>query len=408
MIPLSLFELNEYIRQVISLNFTEPLWIRAELNQISFSRGHAYLELIQKDEAKNEIIAQAQAAIWYRNLKFIEQKTGPQLHTILKKGLQILLKVKVEFNERYGLKFSVEDIDTSYVLGQLELKRREILETLKSQGLLEKNKAVTMAPVLQRLAIISSEKAAGLQDFIHHLQENAYDFAFQCELFSAAMQGKNVERDILKACRNILNEKIQYDAVILIRGGGSKLDLSAFDELNLCVALANLPFPVITGIGHEIDQSIADLVAHTALKTPTAVANFIIDYNLAFESSLFTLLRSIEDSAKQILLRETNILQQLGSRIHRLASQRIHFQSFQLNQLVQNLGPWAHQIIKQQTKDLANQSALLLLSDPTHIMRRGYSITTIHGKLLRSVHEAIPGHHLETKLIDGTVRSITE
>ena len=408
MTSLSLFEINEYIRQVIALNFTEPIWIKAELNQVSFSRGHCYLELIEKKEDSDEIIAQANAAIWFRNLKFIEHKTGPNLHHILQKGLQVLLKARIDYNERYGLKFSIEDIDTSITVGQLEIKRREIIAQLEKEGLIEKNKTIPLPSVLQRLAIISSERAAGMQDFINHLQENAYDFAFRCELFSAAMQGKNVEREILKACQEILKEKGHYDAVIIIRGGGSKLDLAAFDSLKMCTQLAKMPYPVITGIGHDIDQSIADLVAHTSLKTPTAVANFIIDHNLNFESSVFEKLRTIESCARDIIRENNKQMQAISSRIKYLALNTIQSRKYSLQQIPKEIKYMTGALFKQHHMDLQNAVQVTALLDPLKLLKRGYSMTTRHGKLVSSIRELSTGDIIETHLTDGVAYSIVQ
>jgi exodeoxyribonuclease VII large subunit len=406
--PLSLFEINEYIRQVIALNFTEPVWIRAEINQCSFSRGHCYLDLIEKKEEGEDIIAQASAAIWYRNLKFIEHKTGPGLSQLLQKGVQVLLKVKIDYNERYGLKFNVEDIDTSFTLGQLELKRREVLNELEKKGLIEKNKKILLPAVIQKIAVISSERAAGLQDFISHLQENAYDFAFRCELFSAAMQGKNVEREVIRACLDILKEKEPYDAVIIIRGGGSKLDLSPFDGLRLCMQLADMPFPVITGIGHDIDQSIADLVAHTSLKTPTAVANYLIDHNVGFESSLFERLRHIETFAHQIIKDQNRRIQRSAESIKYLAIQTIQNHKFKLNQYRLDLNQRPLMMIKAYQLELDSAHKVLNLIDPYTLLQRGYSMTTKGGILIKNMQQVNAGDIIETRLAKGTISSIVK
>ena len=290
----------------------------------------------------------------------------------------------------------------------MEIKRREILAQLEVQGLLEKNKSRPLPVVLQRLAIISSDKAAGMQDFINHLQENAYDFAFRCELFTAAMQGKNVEREVIKACRDILKEKTPYDAIILIRGGGSKLDLSPFDSLNLCTELANMPYPVITGIGHDIDQSIADLVAHTSLKTPTAVANFLIDHNLAFESSLFERLRSFEAFARTIIQVKTRQIQSVKHTIRNLAIQSILSQHFRLKQHHQSLRDYPRQLIMHHQKDLNNLEQIIQLMDPIALLHRGYSITTKNGTLVKDQAAIQPGDLLETRLAKGSIQSIAQ
>lgn len=405
---ISLFELNEYIRQVIALNFTEPLWIRAEINQLSFSRGHCYLDLIEKQEESDEVIAQASAAIWYRNLKFIEHKTGSQLNQLLQKGIQVLLKVRVEFSERYGLKFSVEDIDTTYTLGMLELKRREILAQLTTAGLIEKNKLLFLPVVLQKLAIISSEKAAGLQDFVNHLQDNSYQFAFDCELYPAAMQGKNMEREILKALKDIHRSRLNYDAIIIIRGGGSKLDLAAFDGLQLCTAIANSSFPVITGIGHDIDQSIADLVAHTSLKTPTAVANFVIDHNLRFESQLITSYRNMEKSVRHLIQGFQKDLQVQSHQIREKSLHLIRRKNINLDHLLKELVFHTTHRIKTEYLALNNSAQKIKLLDPYLLLRRGYSLTFCKGELIKDPAQVVAGNELETRVSSGTLFSIVK
>lgn len=405
---ISLFELNEYIRQVIALNFTEPLWIRAEINQISFSRGHCYLDLIEKQAESDEVIAQASAAIWFRKLKFIEQKTGAQLNQLLQKGIQVLLKARIEFNERYGLKFSIEDIDTTYTLGLLELKRREIVAHLTAAGLIEKNKQLFLPSVLKKLAIISSEQAAGLQDFVSHLQENSYQFAFDCELYPAAMQGKNMEREILKAFKDIHRSKENYDAVIIIRGGGSKLDLAAFDALQLCTAIANSNFPVITGIGHDIDQSIADLVAHTSLKTPTAVANFVIDHNLRFETEVMAAYRIIEKSIRNIIQFNQKTLQVQGHQIKESVIHLIRRKNFSLNQNLRDLNFHALHRVKSENLALQNAAQKINLLDPFQLLKRGYSLTFKAGQLIKNRDQVSMGDEIETRVSTGTIYSVVK
>ena len=405
MTRISLFELNEYVRQVIALNFTEPLWIRAEINQVSFSRGHCYLDLIEKKEDTDEIIAQASAAIWYRNLRFIEQKTGPHLNQLLQKGIQALLKVRVEFNERYGLKLSIEDIDTTYTLGQLELKRREILQQLGAMGLMDKNKGHAFPPVLQRLAVISSEKAAGFQDFIQHLQSNDYGFAFECELYSAAMQGRNVEKEILQAFQEIRQVQRPYDAVIIIRGGGSRLDLAAFDSLQLCVAIANLEYPVITGIGHEIDQAVADLVAHTSLKTPTAVAHFILDHNFKFETQLYAGYRILQKAALEIIESFQSRLRRQGQFIKDSSLHRLGNENYFIAGARKDLQMHTLRLIRENQIELHNLNQRIDLLDPALLLKRGYSMTFKDGILIKSSQQTESGDLIETRLASGSIRS---
>jgi len=307
----SLFELNEYIRRVFALNFQEAIWIRCEIAQINASRGHYYLNLIEKSEETESIIAQSSAVLWastYRKLRREHKKT---LDGLLQNGVAVLLKAKVDFDERYGLKLLIEEIDPSYTMGQMELKRQAILEALLKQGLLEVNSQIPLPPVIQRIAIISSESAAGLQDYLNHIAINPYGYQLSNQLFPAAMQGENVEKEVLRQLKKITLLKENYDAVIIIRGGGSKLDLAAFDNLALGKAVAQFPLPIFVGIGHEIDETILDKVAHTSLKTPTAVADFLINRILHFESMILECKNFIRNAANYSIQEENGQLSYL-------------------------------------------------------------------------------------------------
>src|SRR6188474_709634 len=280
----SLLELNQYIRRVISLNFDEPLWIECEIGQASLSRGHWYVDLIQKEG--NNIVAQCQAAMWANVYAYLKRKSPIPPEDILKQGMAVKLKVNVDYHERYGLKLIIEDIDSSFTIGQLEMQRQAILKEIKERGLIRKNAETHLPVVLQRLAVISSDRAAGYKDFIKHIEDNLYGYDLHIDLFEAAMQGQQVESEILACLESIEAIVDQYDAVAIIRGGGGRTDLAAFDNLTLAIKVAHYPIPVLIGIGHEIDQSVLDLVAYSSLKTPTAVADFIIERNASFETEL--------------------------------------------------------------------------------------------------------------------------
>src|SRR5687768_100314 len=280
----SLLELNQYIRRVISLNFDQPLWIECEIGQASLSRGHWYLDLIQKEN--NVIAAQCQAALWANVYFYLKRKSPVPPEEILKQGMAVKLKVNVDYHERYGLKLIIEDIDTSFTIGVLEMQRQAILLEIKKRDLVRKNAQTHLPSVLQRLAIISSDRAAGWKDFVKHIHDNPYGYNITLDLFEAAMQGQQVEAEILESFKEIEKKIDQYDAVAIIRGGGGRTDLAAFDNFPLACRIADFPIPVFIGIGHEIDQSVLDIVAYRSLKTPTAVADFIIERNAEFESRL--------------------------------------------------------------------------------------------------------------------------
>ncbi|MEM1124333.1 MAG: exodeoxyribonuclease VII large subunit, partial [Bacteroidota bacterium] len=311
----SLFELNEFIRRVFALNFQEAIWIRCEIAQINSSRGHYYLNLIEKSAEKDAIIAQSSGIIWARKYRQLRRTHKKLLDSLLRNGTAVLLQVKVDFDERYGFKLLVEDVDPSYTMGQMELKRQAILESLTQQGLLGLNQRISLPTVIQRVAIISSQTAAGLQDYLNQIAINTYGYQIHNQLFPAAMQGENVEKEVLRQLKKIALLKENYDAVVIIRGGGSKLDLVAFDNLVLGQAIAKFPLPVLVGIGHEIDETILDKVAHLSLKTPTAVADFLINRLLHFESSILECKNYISNAANYVIQAELGQLSYLQKMI---------------------------------------------------------------------------------------------
>ena len=284
---LSLSELNGVVKKVISAGFTSPVWVIAEISEINIhSTGHCYLTLIEKGESEDRIVAQARATIWsytFRMLRpYFETTTGQQLTD----GIKVLLQVSVEFHEMYGFSLNVRNIDPTYTLGDQVRKRREIIQRLTDEGVLTMNKELELPLVPQKIAIISSATAAGYEDFIEQLSNNGKGFCFYTKLFPALMQGNLAEQSIVDALDRIYPYENFFDVVVIIRGGGSQVDLSCFDNYNVAYHVTQFPLPVLTGIGHEKDDSIVDLVAHTKLKTPTAVAEFIVDGADAFEERI--------------------------------------------------------------------------------------------------------------------------
>ena len=283
----TLYELNKNIQNSIKLAFANSIWIKAEIAQIKENySGHCYMELVEKDVKSDKIIAQAKATIWanvFKILKpYFETTTGKKIT----EGLNILICVKVDFHEVYGISLNVIDIDPAFTVGDLALKKAEIVRKLKEEGIFDMNKELELPLVSTRIAIISSETAAGYTDFVTHLLDNVYNYVFGIKLFPAIMQGDKAESSIIEALDKINAEGNNFDLVAIIRGGGSQLDLSCFDRFELALNVAQFPLPVITGIGHEQDDSIVDMVAHTRLKTPTAVADFIIENVNQFENKL--------------------------------------------------------------------------------------------------------------------------
>lgn len=400
----TLYELNEFIRQVLALNLSEPLWIKCELSQVKHSRGHCYLDLVQKAENGENVIAQSQAVIWSLKLRSLRNKLGLELDTILQEGMEVLLQVKVDFHERFGLKLMVEDIDPGFTLGQLALKRRETILQLKKEGLLEKNRMYSLPLVIQRIAILSSETAAGLKDFLNEMSQNEYGYAFQFNLFPVAMQGAKVGEEIIAALKKINPEN--FDAVVIIRGGGSKLDLAAFDDYLLCKNIAHAQLPILSGIGHEIDETVLDKVVHTALKTPTAVAGFIINRNMHFESTILQLGLEFKRSVSGFLQHQKQTILLLGQVVENQVGQVLKNQKMMLG-YIQNECPILikNKLMLSNAKlELLNNSVKFL--DPITVLKRGFSITLKNGNPLLGSEQLQEGDQLETIFYKGKTQSV--
>ena len=282
----TLYALHEHIRRVMALNYQHPLWITAEIAQIGRSRGHFYLELVEKG-AGGDLVAQGQAVLWAMDYRRIQATLGNHADEVLREGLQVRLQVRVDFHERYGLKLQIADLDPAHTFGQLELERRQTVQILQQAGLLDQNRSLSLPQVMQRVAVVTSGDAAGFQDFREHLEQNNFGYRFHCQLFATAVQGKNAIVGVREALAKVTTKQADFDCIVILRGGGARLDLSAFDDRELCKSVALMPLPVLVGIGHETDETVLDLVAHTSLKTPTAVADFLLQHHLLFENDLF-------------------------------------------------------------------------------------------------------------------------
>ncbi len=368
----SLLEVNQYIKQVLALNFTESIWVQCEISQCKESRGQLYLDLIEKDQESNQVVAQTSGIIWFKSLLFIKKKLGKLADSILQEGTLVNLKVKIEYHERYGLKLNIEDIDPSYTLGQIELNRQKIIEQLEKENLLQKNTQQELSTVIQNIAVISSGKAAGYADFIAELESNSYGYAFNTTLFDCAVQGAKVENDTIAALQNIENQS--FDLVVIIRGGGSKVDLSGYDSYKIGKAIALCNHPIITGIGHEIDNTIADLVSFKSIKTPTAVATFIVERNLEFESNLIFLKDQIVQQIFQKLEAQKKLLAQYSERLKFIPKDLIHTNQAKLNSLEDQLFLSSKNCISTLTNYLNKTEEMINILHPSNTLKRGYAM----------------------------------
>lgn len=359
------------------------------------------MDVVQQEEGSESIIAQSSAVIWYKSYLFLKSKLKELLPAILVAGSHVLIKVKVEYHERYGMKLVIEDIDPSYTIGHMEMTRKKILQQLSDAMVIDLNGKLGLPKVISRVAVISSETAAGYKDFVAQLENNEYGYKYDLTLYAAAMQGQNTEREVSKALQEIAQKKDQYDCTVIIRGGGSKLDLSGFDNYNIGYNIATLPMPVLTGIGHEIDQSVADVTAHTALKTPTAVAAYLLDHNFGFESEVHQLGAFVGQYAKAEVQNYLIGLEQAWQYIN---MQPVALLSSQTSAIV-NLETTLSQTIKHKIASIHDKLSyaeqLINLSDPATTLRRGYVMVTSDDGLVTSATDVSPGQNIRLTYHDG-------
>jgi exodeoxyribonuclease VII large subunit len=405
--PVSLFELNEYLRRVVALNFPESLWIRAEIAQLNDRRGTMYIELIEKDKENDTILAQTSAILWQNTFRLLLQKHGKLLQNIFQEGVEVLLKANVTFHERYGMSLTIEDIDLSFTLGKFALIRQQTLDYLKQKKLLDLQKNLNLPLVLQRIAIISSEKAAGFVDFQEHIKENQYGYQIDLQLFESTLQGQFAAEEITKQLVRIkaFHSTKPYDAVVIIRGGGSKIDLLAFDDKTLNEAVSKFPIPVLAGIGHEIDETVLDFVAYKSLKTPTAVADFIVQQNARFETQLLYFLQDCKNITRVFLETNKNKINYEVQQLEMLKKMRFLQEKQKLDIFQNDLKRSVRFSLKNTNQQLLFFQNIAEQNDPKRILKKGFSITKSKNKIVTAANMLQKGDEIETIFADGTVKS---
>lgn len=399
----TLFELNEYIRRVVALNFAEPIWISCEISQVKEVRGNVYLDLVYHDEETEEITAQIQASIWYKSYLFIKNKLGDLLPAILKPGSDVLIKATVEFNERYGLKLVIEDIDPSFTIGQMEMNRQKVIQRLTDDGLIELNKERELPTVIKRLAVISSENAAGYVDFYKHISDNNYGYTFEIDLYTIALQGQNTARDTVAAFDKIENAKHLYDTVLIIRGGGSKLDLGAFDHYNIGASIAKCKYAVITGIGHDVDSTIADICAYESCKTPTAVADYLLEHNFAFETEVMEVVYWIGQTAKQRHRRAELQVQQITQLVKMIPIEILKSKTAAVDRTHEMIDQAIKSKIRTAREVMAFAERQIKVLDPSNILKRGYTIFRQDDKIIHRAQNVKLNKKANIQFFDKTI-----
>ena len=379
-------------------------WVEAELSECRESRGHCYMELIQKDEQTATPIAKASAKCWANKWltirPYFERTTGQQLHA----GMKVLLQVYPQFHEAYGFSWIVTDIDPTYTLGDMARKRQEIIQKLKAEGVFDLQKELQLPVFCQRIAVISSQTAAGYGDFCNQLADNPYGFKFETQLFPAIMQGEGVEQSIISALEQIYD--MPFDCVVIIRGGGATSDMSGFDTLALAENVANFPTPIITGIGHERDESILDMISHTRVKTPTAAAALLIDHLKGVLETIEGAQSMITHYVQQKLSIANSQLSIISEAIPRLFSIVKTRQEAKIDALYTRLPMLIERRFTSERHRLQLMDEKLKALDPTLLLARGYSITMHNGRAVKDASQLPPGAEIETRLAKGTIHSV--
>ena len=427
---LSLVELNQRIRMTLEQAFPDTYWVRAEMSDVreNGASGHCYLEFIEKDPRSGQLLAKVRGAIWaktFRLLKpYFEMETGQRFVS----GLKVLVRVTVDFHELYGLSLTVVDIDPAYTLGDMARKRLEIIRQLQEEGVFELNKELPLPLLPRRIALISSPTAAGYEDFVNQLTQNRAGYPFYVKLFPALMQGERTEESVIAALDRIYAHQELFDVVALLRGGGATSDLNSFDSYLLAANCAQFPLPILTGIGHERDDTVVDLVAHTRLKTPTAVAEFLIARMDQAAQTVEELQQTMTQSASVRLLQEKQRLQSYATRFPALVGQRMERNRTLLHQLGAKLPTMAQGFVErkramvdrlvmqlrnattthltEKQRFLQLQEQFVRMASPDYILRRGYSLTLREGKIIKRAEELHVGEELTTRFMDGEVKSI--
>ncbi|MCD8193575.1 MAG: exodeoxyribonuclease VII large subunit [Tannerellaceae bacterium] len=425
----SLRELNSLVREVMTNAFPTTCWVRGEMSDVrtNASSGHCYLELIEKDALSGQLVARARASIWAKTFRMLKPYFEMETSQPFVSGIKVLVKVSVDFHELYGYSLTILDIDPTYTLGDMARRRQEIIRRLQEEGVYTLNKELELPTPAQRIAIITSPTAAGYEDFMNQLEKNNRKYVFYTRLFPAIMQGEKTEGSIIAALEQIYRHMDKFDLVVIIRGGGATSDLNSFDSYLLAANCAQFPLPVITGIGHERDDTIVDLVAHTRMKTPTAVAEFLLEQADREAVLLEHLQDVLHTRVNELLHTEQNFLQLTASRLPGLVSGQLQDKQKQLQVLAGKL-PFAarSRVIQEQNRQqvllqrirtacdhtireeeqflqLAQQ--FIRLASPDYILQRGYSITLQDGKIIKKASQLRKGEQITTRFQDGDIES---
>ncbi|MBR2976464.1 MAG: exodeoxyribonuclease VII large subunit [Alistipes sp.] len=404
---LTLFDLQRIVRATLEERFSAPVWISAEISEVKLNRsGHCYLNLVEKGATDGAPRAEARAVIWRSAYNNIASRFMAATDSELRSGIRILVRVIVTYHEVYGFSLQIIDLDPSYTLGEVERRRRETIERLHADGVWDMNRETEVARPLLRIAVVSSATAAGYRDFIQEVGRSTYPLSIT--LFEATMQGDSAEKSIIAALERVAEQEQQFDIVALLRGGGSTSDLALFDSYAIASHIAQFPLPVFTGIGHDKDVSVSDMVAHTMCKTPTAVATEIIGYLDEEAWLLDSYAEQLRDITKGIISEQRIVIERSTSELTRSAIVMLNAMSHRLSMAGTALAEGCRTRLGMEHERLSSAEAVVGSHSPEQLLKLGFA--TLHGSrgMVRSVKDVTSGDSLTVELCDGQIRVVVE
>ena len=402
----SLLELNLSIKEAINQGFNQAYWVRAETSDVRPHRnGHCYLEFIEKAKDGHSIVAKARGTIWASTFNLLKPYFEEQTGQAFTSGITVLVRVTVSFHETYGFGLNVVDIDPSYTLGEIARNRMLVLKQLEEDGVLTLNKELPLAEPLNRIAVISSQTAAGYEDFQNQLEHNSAGVIFYTKLFPAIMQGDRSVTSIIGALEQIYLHKELFDVVVIIRGGGASSDLSCFDSYELALNCAQYPLPIVSGIGHERDVTVLDAVAHTRVKTPTAAAEFLINRATATIDYLMELQDRLVETTRNMLTQEESQLNVWAKDVYHTSKSMLQSNRNTLLFLSEKVRNIVKNRVEREYFTIQRYEHFVSLSLPENMLKRGYSITTRNGKTIKSTADLSEGDVIITQFFDGKIVS---
>lgn len=391
------------IADVVNSTFDEYLWVVAEISEIrTAANGHCYLELVEKSNRTKSIVARMRATIWNNRWQILKDTFERTTNQPINAGLKILVCAQIQMHEAYGLSLNIVDIDSNFTLGEMAIRRKEIIARLTEDGIIDMNKELAMPITPQRIAIISAENAAGYGDFCHQLANNDFGIKFYTHLFSASMQGDKTEYSIIDALNRIYENYENFDIVVIIRGGGGVADLSSFDSYELAVNIANFPLPVIVGIGHERDNTVIDYVAHTSVKTPTAAAAYLINI-LGNEISNLEYIK--QNLVETINKKREFLASQISIIISDIKSThiKINAQINGISVLIEKVKLFSRNRINTERQKLSFIDKTTEICKPENILNRGFSIARINGHAIKDANNIEIGSDIDIQFAKGSI-----